>query len=158
MVPVVSVLTTVFDPSPGDLEACLASVRDQTMSEWQHVVVDDASTEPYVAQVLAAAAAADDRLTVVRRSERGGPVAAGNDGLAAATGEFVALLAHDDVLEPTALRAMVRALTSGDGADLAYSDHDELTADGLVASPVEGRDRPSARGLVARGCAQRRAP
>ncbi|MEZ5296188.1 MAG: glycosyltransferase [Ilumatobacteraceae bacterium] len=136
MVPVVSVLTTVFDPSPGDLEACLASVRDQTMSEWQHVVVDDASTEPYVAQVLAAAAAADDRLTVVRRSERGGPVAAGNDGLAAATGEFVALLAHDDVLEPTALRAMVRALTSGDGADLAYSDHDELTADGLVASPV----------------------
>ena len=134
--PTVSVLTAVFNPTRADLEACLASVRGQTMDSWQHVLVDDASTESYVAEVLAAAAAADDRLTVIRRQEQGGIVAASADALAAATGEFVALLDHDDVLEPNALARMVCALTEGDGVDLAYSDHDILRADGMFATPA----------------------
>ncbi len=136
MAPTVSVLTAVFNPTRADLDACIASVRHQTMGEWQHVLVDDASTEPHVAEVLAAAAAADERVVVIRRSEQGGIVAASTDALAAATGEFVALLDHDDVIEPTALADMVGALTVGDGADLAYSDHDILRADGMFATPA----------------------
>ena len=136
MSPTVSVLTAVYNPTRADLEACIASVRNQTSGEWQHVLVDDASTEPHVAEVLDAASAADQRVTVIRRSEQGGIVAASSDALAAATGDFVALLDHDDVLEPTALVEMVGALTADDGADLAYSDHDVLRADGMYATPA----------------------
>jgi GT2 family glycosyltransferase len=127
MAPVVSVLTAVHDPERSHLEACLASVRAQTLSDWQHVIVDDGSTAPHVAELLDLAAA-DPRVVVVRRPSAGGIVAASRDALERATGTFVALLDHDDLLEPHALAAMVGAL--GDDGDLAYSDHDVIGADG----------------------------
>lgn len=133
MAPRVSVLTAVFDPEREHLEACLRSVATQEFTDWEHVLVDDGSTKPWVAEVLAEAAAADPRVRVVGRADNGGIVAASNDALVAATGEWVALLDHDDELEPTALAAMLAAVT--DDTDVVYSDHDLLRADGRYASP-----------------------
>jgi GT2 family glycosyltransferase len=127
MAPAVSVLTAVHDPDPEHLAACIASVAAQTLTDWEHIVVDDGSTRAGIADVLARAAA-DPRVRIIRRDARGGIVAASRDALAAANGELVALLDHDDVLEPTALAEMVAAL--GDDGVLAYSDHDLLLADG----------------------------
>ena len=131
--PRISVLTAVFDPEREHLEACLRSVADQEFSDWEHVLVDDGSTQPWVADVLAAAAAADPRVRVIGRADNGGIVAASNDALHAAAGEWVALLDHDDELEPTALAAMLAAVT--DDTDVVYSDHDLLRVDGRYASP-----------------------
>jgi GT2 family glycosyltransferase len=133
MAPRISVLTAVFDPERDHLEACLRSVAEQDFPEWEHIVVNDASTRPWVIDVLRAASAADARVRVIDRSENGGIVAAANDALAAATGELVALLDHDDVLDPRALGAMSAACT--DEVDVAYSDHDLLRADGRFATP-----------------------
>jgi glycosyltransferase involved in cell wall biosynthesis len=133
MAPRISVLTAVFDPEREHLEACLRSVADQEFTDWEHVLVDDGSTQPWVTEVLAAAATADPRVRVVERAENGGIVAASNDALAAATGEWMALLDHDDELEPTALATMSAAAT--DDIDVVYSDHDLLRADGRYASP-----------------------
>lgn len=133
MAPRISVLTTVFDPEHEHLEACLRSVADQEFTDWEHVLVDDGSTKPWVADVLEAAAAADSRVRVVHRPRNGGIVAAANDALAAASGEWTALLDHDDELEPTALTAMVAAVD--DDTDVVYSDHDLLRADGRYATP-----------------------
>ncbi len=133
MSPRISVLTAVYDPEPEHLEACLTSVRAQRFDDYEHVVVDDASTQPYVAELLAAAASSDPRVRVIRRSDNGGIVAAGNDALAAAQGELIALLDHDDVLDPDALAAMSQVCT--DDVDVAYSDHDLLRPDGRCATP-----------------------
>ena len=100
MAPRFSVLTAVHDPERLHLEECLESVRDQEFADWEHVIVDDASTQPWVAELLERAAAADPRVRVIRRADNGGIVAASNDALAAATGELIALLDHDDVLTP----------------------------------------------------------
>ena len=127
MRPTVSVLTAVHDPDRGHLEACLDSVAAQTHGDWEHIVVDDASTRPEIAELLDSVAA-DPRVRVVRRDRQGGIVAASQDALDAASGEYVALLDHDDVLEPTALASMLDAVRRG--ADLAYSDHDILRDDG----------------------------
>jgi GT2 family glycosyltransferase len=132
-VPRFSVITTVFDPEREHLEACLASVRAQSFADLEHVLVDDASTQPHVREVLDAAAAADPRVRVVHRRENGGIVAASNDALAAAAGELVALLDHDDVLEPDALAQMHATVT--DEVDVAYSDHDLIRPDGRHAAP-----------------------
>jgi O-antigen biosynthesis protein len=132
-VPHCTVITAVHDPEPEHLRACLASVRAQTTADWEHVVVDDGSTRPEIADVLHAAAAGDARLRVVRRPVNGGIVAASNDALRAATGDIVALLDHDDVLEPDALASMLAAHAAG--ADVAYSDHDLLRPDGRTATP-----------------------
>jgi O-antigen biosynthesis protein len=129
-----SVVTTVCDPPVDVLHECLESVRHQTHTDLEHVVVDDASQSTEVCALLDDAARADSRIAVIRRPTRGGIVAAGNDGLAAATGEFVALVDHDDVLARDALATMRRAMTAE--CDLAYSDHDLLRPDGRRADPV----------------------
>lgn len=133
MAPRVSVLTAVHDPEPAHLRACLESVRAQRFGDYEHVVVDDASTRADVVDLLVAAESDDPRLRLVRRSANGGIAAASADALAAANGEFVALLDHDDVLEPDALGSMVEALDAG--ADVAYSDHDLIRPDGRLATP-----------------------
>ena len=132
MSPRCSVLTAVHDPERHHLDACLESVRRQTSTDLEHILVDDGSTRPYVQEVLQAAAAADPRVRVVTRPVSGGIVAASQDALAAASGEIVLLLDHDDVLEPDAVASMDAALAD---ADVAYSDHDLILPDGRFAAP-----------------------
>lgn len=133
MAPRISVLTTVFDPERDHLEACLRSVAEQDFDDWEHILVDDASTRPWVVEMLRAEAASDPRVHLIERTDNGGIVAASTDALVAASGELVALLDHDDVLDPRALGAMSAACT--DEVDVAYSDHDLLRADGRFATP-----------------------
>ena len=134
MLPLISVLTPVFDPDPAHLVACLRSVERQSWANWEHVLVNDGSTRPEVARILDEHAAADPRVKVVHRAKQGGIVAASSDALAAATGTFVALVDHDDVLEPHALGAMAAVLAGG-LAQVAYSDHDFIRADGRYIDP-----------------------
>lgn len=135
--PTFSVVTAVYDPVVADLRACLDSVDAQTWDSWQHVVVDDASTDPAVAELLAADRVPGRR--VVRRAVNGGIVAAGADAIAAATGDFVVLLDHDDVLVPEALERLAAAIEGADdpeSVDVVYTDHDLLRPDGRTTSPV----------------------
>jgi glycosyltransferase involved in cell wall biosynthesis len=133
MSPRFSVITTVFDPEQDHLSACLESVRAQSLDDWEHIVVDDASTRPWVADMLTAASASDPRVRVIRRETNGGMVAAGNEALAAAAGELIGFLDHDDELTPDALATMSAAMT--DGIDVAYSDHDVIRPDERYAEP-----------------------
>ena len=135
--PTFSVVTAVYDPRIDDLRACLDSVDRQTWDSWQHVVVDDASTDPAVGELLDADRTPGRR--VLRRGTNGGIVAAGSDALDAATGDFVVLLDHDDVLVPEALERLSAAIEAADdpeSVDVLYTDHDLLRPDGRTASPV----------------------
>ena len=67
---------------------------------------------------------------MVRRSANGGIVAASNDALSAATGEFVAFLDHDDLLATTALEQMAATIDSTDDIDYVYSDETHVQPDG----------------------------
>jgi O-antigen biosynthesis protein len=129
-----SVLTTVFNPPRDALVECLESVRQQSLVDWQHVLVNDGSTLPWVAEVLDEAALRDQRLKVVHRKFNGGIVAASNDALSAATGELVALLDHDDVLHREALEVM-SGVYDGSTVDVAYSDSDRIRPDGRHSMP-----------------------
>lgn len=129
-----SVLTTVFDPPREALLECLESVRNQTLTDFEHVLVNDCSTQSWVRDVLDQAVRADERVRVVHRHINGGIVAASSDALSMSTGELVALLDHDDTLDPNALAAM--SITFDDPmVDLAYSDSDLIRPDGRLAMP-----------------------
>ena len=77
-------------------------------------------------------AAADPRVKLVERPVAGGIVAASNEGLAMATGEFVVLVDHDDRLDPRALELVDAALSGDDEIDYVYTDEDKLAADGTL--------------------------
>jgi glycosyltransferase involved in cell wall biosynthesis len=112
----------VYNPKQRDLEECIASVLAQTYSNWELLLVDDKSPDANARKVMERAAAIDQRIRVAYRAENGGIVAASNDGLAMATGEFVALLDNDDVLEPDALAEVVAKLESDPLIDYVYTD------------------------------------
>lgn len=134
-VPRFSIITAVYNPPLRAFDDTVASVLAQQVDDWEWVLVDDCSPNAEVTGRLAAVAAADARIRVVRREVNGGIVAASSDALALATGEFVILLDHDDVLAPRALAAMLEAVLEHPDLDYAYSDQDLMTQDGKVHDP-----------------------
>jgi GT2 family glycosyltransferase len=130
-----SIITPVYDPPADVLEEAIDSVRNQTHPYWELILVDDASPSSHVRPILRAAAAADDRIIVVEREQNGGIVAASNDGLQRATGEFVGLLDHDDTLEPAALELVDSYADRHPEMDYCYSDEDLLSPDGHYVAP-----------------------
>ncbi len=125
-----SIVTPVYDTPAEVLRETIESVRHQTVADWELVLVDDASPSPHVRPVLHEAAASDRRIVVVERDANGGIVAASNDGLARAAGEYVGLLDHDDLLEPRALEVVETMIERYPDLDYCYSDEDQLAPDG----------------------------
>mgnify|MGYP000385890232 FL=1 len=125
-----SIVTPVYNPPAGALKACIKSVRKQNFDDWEWCIVNDCSTQPHVRKILNKLAAKDSRVRVAHRATNGGIVAASQDGLDMATGEFVALLDHDDVIAKRALKRVDEELKSDDTIDYIYTDEDKIDSKG----------------------------
>ncbi len=115
-----SIVMPVYNTPAAWLREAIDSVRAQWCPHWQLICVDDASPQPHVAAMLRDYAAAEPRIVVVTLAENGGISRATNAGIRAATGEYAALMDHDDFLEPEAVYRLLDAARTGAG--LIYSD------------------------------------
>ena len=130
-----SILTPVYETPAGVLKKMLASVEGQSYRDWELCLLDDASQQPHVREMLTAAAARDPRIRVGFATANSGIVGASNGALAMAGGEFVALLDHDDTLHPDALAHVAEALDGNPEADYVYSDEDKINPQGIHVAP-----------------------
>jgi teichuronic acid biosynthesis glycosyltransferase TuaG len=115
------------------IEACLASVRAQTLAPFQVLVIDDNSsdgTESAVRRCESLFAMASIRLEYFRLTRNAGPSAARNKGIREARGSFIAFLDADDIWASDKL-AIVDEFTRGSDAGLVCHDYTE--AAGLCA-------------------------
>lgn len=112
--PAISVIIPVYKVEPY-LDACVASVAAQTFSDLEILLVDDGSPDGCPA-LCDAWAQKDPRVRVIHR-ENGGLSAARNTGIDAATGQFLAFVDSDDLLETDTLRRAYEAQRQHD-ADL----------------------------------------
>lgn len=135
-----SIVTPVFRPRPDHLQMTIDSVREQEFTDWEWILVDDASGEPEVSAVLRRAAKEDSRIKVIERQENGHIVAASNDGLMAATGEWIVLLDHDDLLVPSSLLRFDEAIRTHPRAGYVYSDEDKIDDAGLLSGEFSKPD------------------
>jgi GT2 family glycosyltransferase len=133
--PKFSIITPVYNPHPDALHEMLDSTRAQQFEDFEHCIVDDNSSARDVAPALRAAAASDPRIRLQTRSERGGIVAASNDALAMARGEYVAFLDHDDTLHVDALWDVAHAIGERDDVDYLYTDEDKIDLVGNHFNP-----------------------
>lgn len=131
----ISVVMPVYNPDPNYLEECLLSVLNQSFKRWQFCIADDASTDPEVRRILTEYADKDPRIQVVFRAENGHISRASNSALELATGSFVALLDHDDMLPKHALAHVAFAIQHNPNAKLIYSDEDKLDDKGQRVDP-----------------------
>ncbi len=128
-VPLISVLTPVHNPPVAMLEEAIWSVRRQSFADWELCLCDDGSTDPEVISTLQRHVEEDARIRLTRRDQAGGISVATNAALELARGEYVALLDHDDWLEPDTLEAIARMVGADPSLDMLYSDED-IVADG----------------------------
>jgi len=91
------------------LDACIASVKAQTLSPAAIVVVDDGSNDPETIEALVRLED-DPEVTVLRQSENAGPSAARNRGLEQLDTNYVLPIDADDQLIPDALERMLAQL------------------------------------------------
>jgi glycosyltransferase involved in cell wall biosynthesis/GT2 family glycosyltransferase len=102
------------------LDACVASVRAQTLPAAQIVVVDDASPDAETAAALERLER-DGDVTVVRLAANGGPGAARNRGVDRVTSSYVLFVDADDLLLPEAIDELLARLEeSADDVAFAY--------------------------------------
>ena len=133
--PVFSVLVPVYNTEERWLRLCLDSVLAQLYPHWEVCIADDASTEPYIRDILNEYMARDNRVRVVFRQENGHISASSNSALELARGEFVALLDHDDEMAVEALYENAVLLNLHPEADMIYSDEDKITEENLRHMP-----------------------
>ena len=92
------------------LAEAIASVRAQTLSDWEHLVIDDGSDDGTV-EMVAEIAAVDPRIRFLRREgERAGANVCRNLGIREARGEFLVFLDSDDLLTPGCLEGRVEVM------------------------------------------------
>ncbi len=133
--PLISVVIPVYNTPEKWLVKVVDSVRAQVYQNWELCIADDASPAPHVRPLLEKLAAGDARIKVTFREKNGHISAASNSALALATGEFVALLDHDDELSPNALHEVVALLNAQPETDLVYSDEDKIDEEGHRHEP-----------------------
>lgn len=105
--------------SAATIGAAIESVRGQTRSDWELIVVDDCSRDE-TAEV--AEAGSDQRIRVVRQPENRGPAAARNLGISLARAPIVCPLDSDDLWLPEYLETMARTLDSNPTAAIVCAD------------------------------------
>ncbi|MCB0320246.1 MAG: glycosyltransferase [Bdellovibrionales bacterium] len=135
--PRISIVLPVCDPPLDFLQKAIQSVVAQVYSNWELCVVDDASSNPEIYQELVRWSNIDQRIRVKFRSDRGHIARASQDALNMATGEYVALLDHDDILPHHALYSVVQYLQGSKRPEILYSDEATINEAGVCTGYFE---------------------
>jgi glycosyltransferase involved in cell wall biosynthesis len=113
--PTVSIIVPVFNRA-ATLPRCLESVLAQTFADWELVAVDDCSTDDSLAALRRYG---DPRIRILQHERNRGAGPARDTAMAAAQGEWFALLDSDDEWLPGKLAAQLSALATDGGSALS---------------------------------------
>lgn len=133
--PLISVVMPTYNPNPAWLSEAINSVRNQLYPYWELCIADDASTNPAIRVLLEGVAVEDERIKVVFRESNGHISAASNSALTLATGDWIALLDHDDLLPEHALFHVAAAIVEKPSLQMIYSDEDKVDERGHRSAP-----------------------
>lgn len=131
--PLVTIVTPLHNARrwAGDL---VAVSRRQTLSDYEHLIVDDASDDDG-ASVLKGLIAGDARYRLLAMRTNGGPAAARNLAIRQARGRFLAFLDADDAWLPTKLERQVHWMLET-GCAFSYHDYRHMSHDGTLIGDV----------------------
>jgi glycosyltransferase involved in cell wall biosynthesis len=132
----VSVVIPAYNAA-GFINRTLDSVRAQTYTSFETIVVDDGCSDG-TGDVVERYFAAHGMNGRVVRQPNGGIAAARNTGMRAAAGEYIALLDHDDLWYPAKLASVMDRLERDPGIDLICHD-ENITRDGHVVRTSQRR-------------------
>lgn len=130
--PLISVIIPTYNTPPELLERAIASVQGQVYPHWEICIADDCSSSPKTLRRLQALATRE-RIKVRFFAEHVGISVASNAAIECSTGDYIALLDHDDELTPDALFEVARLINQHADADVIYSDECKADEDGRLS-------------------------
>lgn len=133
--PLISILTPIYNTPHQFLKEMIESVLAQIYPKWELCLIDDASSDPIIKQIIEQYAEGEPRIKVVYRMINGNIAKASNDALGISSGEYIALLDHDDLLAPDALLHFADSLVRNPNLDWLYSDEDKVS-EGVFYDPL----------------------
>ncbi|MBC7458997.1 MAG: glycosyltransferase family 2 protein [Bdellovibrionaceae bacterium] len=132
--PLISIVLPTYNSNQSWLKLAIESVRNQIYPHWELCIADDASTAAGVKKILSSYAG-DKRIKIHYRDKNGHISQASNSALSLATGEWLALLDHDDMISENALLIVAQYIRKNPGAQMIYSDEDKIDTNGLRHGP-----------------------
>ena len=145
--PLVSVVMPAFNAGRFILES-INSVKKQTESRWELIIVDDCSTDN-TAEVVKGEVEIDNRIRFYGMHSNGGPSVTRNVGIAKARGEFIAFLDADDLFSPDAISERVSVLNENKFACGSYCDARSINEEGKnIGNNYVFKDRVSFLDLI----------
>ncbi len=133
--PTFSFVMPVYNPPVALLGECIDSLLAQTWTDFEICIADDNSPNPEIRRLLEQYAARDHRIKLVLRPENGHISSCSNSALALASGEFIVLVDHDDLVPDYCLFVVAHYINLNPSAQVLYSDEDKITVDGQRYDP-----------------------
>ena len=130
--PVISIIVPVYNVQEKYFLDMLTSVLNQTYSKWE-LCIADASESYNIGNIINAYE--DNRIKYLKVEDNLGIAANTNKALELASGDYIALLDHDDMLSIDALYEVVNAININGSPEVLYSDEDKVREDNIHVEP-----------------------
>lgn len=125
--PTFSIIVPLFKTPLNFFWEMVDSVLCQTYGKFELILVNASPEEADLAKAVKEAAEKDQRIKVVNLDGNYGITLNTNEGIKAASGDFLCFFDHDDTLEPDILFEYVKGINKYPETDLLYCDEDKMS-------------------------------
>jgi len=129
----VSIVTPVFN-SEKYIDACIASVLAQTYENWEHIFVDDCSSDTSRA-IIKSYEAREPRIKYHCLEKNSGAGIARNKAIELAQGDYIAFLDSDDLWYPEKLKKQL-VFMQKNGYHFTFTDYNMINENGQKLSKL----------------------
>lgn len=123
----VSIITPLYNAEDYILST-IESIQSQTYTHWEHIIVNDGSTDSSL-QIVEKEAQKDTRIKVVMLSRNSGAAESRNKATALATGDYIAFLDADDLWHPEKLQKQLQYMQEKEAA-VSYTSYLHIDEEG----------------------------
>lgn len=127
--PRISVVVPAYKTPEKFLREMIDSLRRQTYGNWELCIANASPEDASMEFTLKEYASMDSRVVWKKLDENLGIAENTNAAFAMASGDYIGLLDHDDLLAPNALYEIAQALEKDRNIDVIYTDEDKVRAD-----------------------------
>lgn len=127
--PKISIAVPTYNTPIKYLTQMIESVIAQSYSNWELCIADGSEGNKKIEKILQNYHHKDDRIVYKINDKNLGIAGNTNAALSLATGEYIALLDHDDLLAPEAIFEVVKVINEKEEADVIYTDEDKISED-----------------------------
>ena len=129
--PKISIAVPAYKTPELFLRQLIQSLQDQTYNNWELCIANASPQDASMEYVLKSCSAMDSRIVWKKLKENRGISENTNEAFAMATGDYVGLLDHDDLLAPNALYEIAAALEKEPETEVLYTDEDKVRGEQL---------------------------